>query len=618
MSCEDGVHDVDGVAVGIEEGDAKKAEDKVSLHTLFVFFGSSDVLGALFDGKLGLDEFAGFEVSEAIFEKLEGFVAVDIADHGQYEVLGGADLSVVLYDLLALEGGDAFDGADGREAIRVCVVECAVKELEGFVSELIFGCADIFEGEAAFAFDFFFREDRIEQTIGEEVEAAIKVFAQEGSAQADGVSPRKAADGTRHSVGDLGELFGIDAAGSFGEKAGGELGDPVVLFGLKAQSAKHRSAQRHQRSVTIGFEDYTDTVRKGVKGGLVGGGAMKDGVFLIAFGKEGVDIFGRKGGRLLFFGDHHHSGGVFGLEVAGRDLLDILGLNAGDTAIKVFFKSQITCKQLIKAERASDTLYRFALVDRAAFDDCTGFFDFGLRGWRMLQAHDLFDQRGGGFALFSGWKRGSCKKEADIFGAVCVSPCAVDNLLFAQEFTIEAAAFALPENDREHLHRVKVGVTEGRAMKAELDVAFLGVFLHQRKAGLCLGRLIGALAWVGLALHLAKQRLHKGLGFVHFEVPCDHEDDVVGDVPLAIEAQHLFAAKAFDRRFIPDNRASVGVFGERQRKQFLAELLGGHVLAAFDLFQDHFGLFLHLIGIERRVLKNVRQDIKAFFVKGRR
>lgn len=47
LPCEDGIHDIDGVAVGIKEGDAKKAEDKVSLHTLFVFFGSSDILGAL-------------------------------------------------------------------------------------------------------------------------------------------------------------------------------------------------------------------------------------------------------------------------------------------------------------------------------------------------------------------------------------------------------------------------------------------------------------------------------------------------------------------------------------------------------------------------------------------
>lgn len=91
--------------------------------------------------------------------------------------MGSADLPVVLDDLFALESGDAFDRAGGREAIRVCVIKCTMKELEGFVSELIFGGADIFEGKAAFAFDFFVREDRIEQTIGEEVEAAIEVFA---------------------------------------------------------------------------------------------------------------------------------------------------------------------------------------------------------------------------------------------------------------------------------------------------------------------------------------------------------------------------------------------------------------------------------------------------------
>ncbi len=211
------------------------------------------------------------------------------------------------------------------------------------------------------------------------------------------------------------------------------------------------------------------------------------------------------------------------------------------------------------------------------------------------------------------------RKHALIERGIAVGEDIVRDIPLAFERRVEHRIVAIAHQIPEKIEHRDFRVVGRHAGKCHFDPGHLRLKRKCRDSGFGLRRLLHA--WPhgqfgGRERAKARfNRLHQGGGI---KVADRDKNHVVGHVPGVENPQHVLAAQ-FRHRFLRANdRAAIGVLGERQLKETFGNFTVGIVLAAPEFFEDNFFFSCQFIGVKKRMQHRVTEHVEAGFPKSAR
>ena len=326
-------------------------------------------------------------------------------------------------------------------------------------------CANVGNLHLALAFERVGGKNRVQQNVGEQIEAGRKIAAHGFQVDAEAVIAAVAVNAAADRLDFCRNVPGAATRRAFEQHPAGQLGDAVVVPGFGEHAAFEHGAKFDKGEAMIFLHEQAQAVRQF---------KFPDRVLVFFF--DGHGQFGRGA-----IGQQRVKCAVFRREIFTRDAQDVIGPDALDGGEATFGKIQIICRQPVCTEVLRLAFHRLAHGQRGGNELFHRFAEFAGGNRRRLHFFNLGQHRVTRRGEFVRVHDGAHAEQTRIAGAVSPRVHVVDDALFLADLLVEARTAAATEQNGEHVERRHIGMPQfgnvpGKMKMTEFNGRFLDDF----------------------------------------------------------------------------------------------------------------------------------------------